>query len=401
MDEISTTAKIVQYTINKEIELTYVEEIDRYFLKAGAHYTYISVSLAETIRQIICQEVKLTQFLANPNLKKALLKAGVISDNSETKVNSSYIKCQITLFNEKSIRWLCIPFLPLNYPKLFVSLTLFSLTLVLSFLFTSNEVSITGKFMAKSWGELTAKDYVFIYCGFFICLMLHEIGHACAAIYHGVKPKRIGFGVYFIFPVFFADVTDSWKVKRIARLQIDFGGIYMQLIATSILIVLFSLEPTNKFYLYIISLNVISIIHSLNPMLKFDGYWLASDFFAIHNLRQQSWKQLINFYKNGLSAINSWYNVLLNFYSIIVLLFSSYYLFLFFDLIISSQFLFENLQKKLTSSLVYNNFYELITSIFFIIYCIIYVLAILFIGKIFLGYLRSATHFIGKKGMIK
>lgn len=398
MEEINGTTKIVQYTLNKDIELTYVEEIDRYFLKAGAHYTYISVSLAEIIRQLIDQEVKLPQLLNNSNLKDALLKVGVISDNCEKKVKSSYIKCQLTVFNEKSVRRLCIFLLPLNHPKIFFSLTLFSLTLVLFFLFSSNEVGITGKFLANSWNELTAKDYVFIYCGFFICLILHEIGHACAAIYHGVQPKRIGFGIYFIFPVFFADVTDAWKVKRTARMQIDFAGIYMQLIATSVLIALFSLEPENKFYLYIISLNVISIIHSLNPMLKFDGYWLASDFFGIHNLRQQSWTQLINVYKNGLSAINSWFNFLLIFYSIIVLLFCSYYLFLFVDLIMSSQPLLENLQKKIISNLVYKDFYEVITSIFFIIYCMVYMIIVLFIGKIFIGYLRSAVHFIIKKG---
>ena len=58
----------------------------------------------------------------------------------------------------------------------------------------------------------------------------HECGHAAACRYGGATPGRIGFGLYLVWPSFFTDVTDSYRLSRAGRLRTDLGGVYFNLI---------------------------------------------------------------------------------------------------------------------------------------------------------------------------
>ncbi len=44
----------------------------------------------------------------------------------------------------------------------------------------------------------------------------HECGHAAGCRYGGARPGRIGFGIYLVWPSFFTDVTDSYRLGRAA-----------------------------------------------------------------------------------------------------------------------------------------------------------------------------------------
>lgn len=137
-------------------------------------------------------------------------------------------------------------------------------------------------------------DYIYIVAGIIIIVLLHEIGHSIASIHFKIKPKEIGFGLYFIFPSLYTDLTEIWKLKNNSRIIINCAGIYFQLIVNTFLIILFYLNVFNEYIMYaiIISSQVICIFN-LNPFFKFDGYWIYSDFFDIPNLR----KQTLNLYK--------------------------------------------------------------------------------------------------------
>ena len=54
----------------------------------------------------------------------------------------------------------------------------------------------------------------------------HELGHAAACRYGGAEPGAIGVGVYLVFPVFYTDVTDSYRLGRAGRVRTDLGGLY-------------------------------------------------------------------------------------------------------------------------------------------------------------------------------
>src|SRR3954452_23171280 len=54
----------------------------------------------------------------------------------------------------------------------------------------------------------------------------HEIGHASACRYGGGRPGGMGGGIYMVWPAFYTDVTDAYRLPRAARLRTDFGGLY-------------------------------------------------------------------------------------------------------------------------------------------------------------------------------
>jgi putative peptide zinc metalloprotease protein len=54
--------------------------------------------------------------------------------------------------------------------------------------------------------------------------IFHEFGHASALRYGGGQVRGMGAGFYLIYPAFFTDVTDSYRLGRWARVRTDLGG---------------------------------------------------------------------------------------------------------------------------------------------------------------------------------
>ena len=52
-----------------------------------------------------------------------------------------------------------------------------------------------------------------------------------AARYGGARPGTIGVGLYLAFPMFYTDVTDSYRLDRRGRLRTDLGGVHFNAIA--------------------------------------------------------------------------------------------------------------------------------------------------------------------------
>ena len=59
-----------------------------------------------------------------------------------------------------------------------------------------------------------------------VSLAFHELGHAAACRYSGGRPGAIGVGVFVVWPAFYTDVTDSYRLPRAGRLRTDLGGMY-------------------------------------------------------------------------------------------------------------------------------------------------------------------------------
>lgn len=136
------------------------------------------------------------------------------------------------------------------------------------------------------------QHYLLYIAGVLGFIVFHEIGHAAAASYYGVLPKKIGFGIYFLFPAFYTDLTDIWKLPRKERIVINMGGIYLQLLVNILLfVVAININPEGEWYYFIrhfMLFNIIISIYNVNPFFRFDGYWVYSDYFDLPNLRQRS-----------------------------------------------------------------------------------------------------------------
>ncbi|MCB0607372.1 MAG: hypothetical protein KDD12_06645 [Lewinella sp.] len=139
---------------------------------------------------------------------------------------------------------------------------------------------------------LRSLSYVLLYYpAAVLILFIHELGHAASAHLFKAPPKSIGFGFYFIFPVLYTDVTDTWKLNRWKRTIVNLGGIFFQVLINLALIYWIKHAhniETIKVLRSLMIINTVTIFINFNPFFKFDGYWIYSDLFKIPNLRQQS-----------------------------------------------------------------------------------------------------------------
>jgi putative peptide zinc metalloprotease protein len=124
-------------------------------------------------------------------------------------------------------------------------------------------------------GLLLATIGVMVLAGIF-----HEFGHASALRYGGGKVRGMGAGLYLIYPAFFTDVTDSYRLGRWARVRTDLGGFYFYLIFALGLIGLYWLTD-QEFLLLVVLLINIDIVYQLLPFVRLDGYWAFADLTGI------------------------------------------------------------------------------------------------------------------------
>lgn len=111
----------------------------------------------------------------------------------------------------------------------------------------------------------------------------HEIGHATACAYGGAKPGAIGAGLYLVWPAFYTDVTDAYRLGKGGRLRTDLGGVYFNLI--------FSLATAAVYFatghealLLLIVIQHLEIAHQFLPFLRLDGYYIISDLTGVPDM---------------------------------------------------------------------------------------------------------------------
>ncbi|HEV7663594.1 MAG TPA: hypothetical protein VGQ62_08675, partial [Chloroflexota bacterium] len=104
----------------------------------------------------------------------------------------------------------------------------------------------------------------------------HELGHAAALHYAGGKIKGMGAGMYMVYPAFFTDVSDNYRLPRWARVRTDLGGFYFNLIFALAIMGVFLLTGQEFLLLMVLLINL-EIIHQLLPFIRLDGYWALAD----------------------------------------------------------------------------------------------------------------------------
>ncbi len=110
--------------------------------------------------------------------------------------------------------------------------------------------------------------------------VFHEFGHAAALRYGGGRARGIGFGVYFIYPAFYTDCTDSYRLGRWGRLRTDLGGVYFDLIVALGLMLAY-LATRQELLLAAVVLLDLEIVDQFSPIMRFDGYWALADLIGV------------------------------------------------------------------------------------------------------------------------
>ena len=111
----------------------------------------------------------------------------------------------------------------------------------------------------------------------------HECGHATACKYGGATPGAMGAGIYIVFPAFYTDVTDAYRLGKAGRLRTDLGGVYFNtifILATAGAYALTGFEPL----LLMIPLQHLEIIHQFLPFIHLDGYYIVSDLTGVPDM---------------------------------------------------------------------------------------------------------------------
>ncbi len=116
-----------------------------------------------------------------------------------------------------------------------------------------------------------------------VSLAFHECGHAAACRYGGARPGRIGIGIYLVWPVFYTDVTDSWRLSKRGRLRTDLGGVYFNVVFALAAAAAF-LVTRYKLLLIVIVTQQMLVLDQFIPWVRLDGYHIVSDLIGVSDL---------------------------------------------------------------------------------------------------------------------
>ena len=125
-----------------------------------------------------------------------------------------------------------------------------------------------------------------VLAGIVISAGLHELGHGAALRYGGGTVRAMGVGLYLIYPAFYTDVTDGYRLGKGARLRTDLGGFYFN--ALVFLAAVAAYAATGQEFLLVTALAVdVEVIQQLLPIVRVDGYWILADLTGIPDFFSQ------------------------------------------------------------------------------------------------------------------
>ncbi len=143
-----------------------------------------------------------------------------------------------------------------------------------------------------SVGTIDVITSVKIVTAMFFIITIHELAHAAVATRYGCATHRLGIGIFFIIPVFYADVSEIWRLTRRRRFAINVAGIAAQLGIGSALVAGALAYPDSVTLKSLIWANLASILLNLIPFAKLDGYWLLADAIDVPNLQARAFAAL-------------------------------------------------------------------------------------------------------------
>ncbi|HET7736135.1 MAG TPA: hypothetical protein VFK52_09190 [Nocardioidaceae bacterium] len=158
-------------------------------------------------------------------------------------------------------------------------------------------VFVLGAFALVSWwvlfhkGLASAAYEAFQHPGLLLLVFVvtllsagfHEFGHAAAARRGGATPGAMGFAFYLVWPAFYTDVTDSYRLGKGGRLRTDLGGLYFNAVV-AVLIAGAWLLTSYDALLLVVATQLLQMVRQLTPLVRFDGYHVLADVTGVPDL---------------------------------------------------------------------------------------------------------------------
>jgi putative peptide zinc metalloprotease protein len=111
----------------------------------------------------------------------------------------------------------------------------------------------------------------------------HEFGHAAACRYGGATPGAMGAALYIVWPAFYTDVTDSYRLGRGGRLRVDLGGLYFNALFAVAMFALWWATGWDA-VLLLIPAQLLQMVRQLAPFIRADGYHIIADLIGVPDL---------------------------------------------------------------------------------------------------------------------
>jgi putative peptide zinc metalloprotease protein len=99
----------------------------------------------------------------------------------------------------------------------------------------------------------------------------HEFGHAAAARRGGATPGAMGAGLNLIWPAFYTDVTDSYRLGRGGRIRTFLGRLYFNAMVAVAIMAIWWATGYDALLLVVVT-QILQMVRLLLPLLRFDGY---------------------------------------------------------------------------------------------------------------------------------
>jgi hypothetical protein len=147
-----------------------------------------------------------------------------------------------------------------------------------------------------------SENYVIIDSNFIIAnlilfanIFIHELGHILALkLFYRSGKIKIGFKIYFIYPAFYVDTSDSYLLPKYKRIAVYLAGNFMNCIY--ILICFLFFPALNKYNYVIISTILINFL----PIIKSDGYYALT---ALVNKYDSAKSKIKNYVEDTIRGI--------------------------------------------------------------------------------------------------
>jgi putative peptide zinc metalloprotease protein len=122
-----------------------------------------------------------------------------------------------------------------------------------------------------------------LFGGVALATAFHEIGHATGTRYGGAKPGVMGVGVYIVWPAFYTDITDAYRLGKGGRLRADLGGMYFNAIFALAVAGAYALTGFEPLLLLIV-MQTFAIVQQSLPLLRLDGFYIISDLTGVPDM---------------------------------------------------------------------------------------------------------------------
>ncbi len=237
--------------------------------------------VAAAVSESFGREVSAEQVVTLVESKLRPLGVLVLADGSEPEVSKPNpllaVKLKKVVTDPAITRRITAPFAVLFHPLVVVPFTL-------AFVAAAGWVLFREGLAAATRDAFTSPGlFLLVFAVTAVSAGFHEFGHAAACRYGGATPGAMGAGMYLVWPAFYTEVGDSYRLGRAGRVRVDLGGLYFNALFA---VAMFGVWAVTRWeaLLLIIAAQVVQMVRQLAPFVRFDGYHILADLTGVPDL---------------------------------------------------------------------------------------------------------------------